>query len=819
MQAFTNTYAPGWPGSDPKWNSSKKTGVGVSLNPLSQVWFTTSHGILNEIYYPRVDCACIRDMGLLISNGKDFFSEEKRHTHTEVQYMEAGVPAYRFINTCKDNRYRIEKEIIADPQRDTLLQHITFEPLQGKIADYHLYGLVAPHIMNAGAGNTAWCGSYKGMPVLFAKRGNTAVAMICSIPFKDRSVGFVGRSDAWQELSKNKTLVHRYQRAENGNVAMCGEIDLGKSETTPIIIAIGFGMNANEAAQRARASILDDYERVRKKYIEGWKQFQASIKDFTPTTPRKSKQGKKQVAQRKKDNLNLFRISASVILTHHAQQFPGGYIASLSIPWGFSKGDADLGGYHLVWPRDLVEVSGGMLAAGMHENAVHVLRFLKLVQEPDGHWHQNLWLDGSSYWNGTQLDETAFPILLTSMLIREKALKKEDLDEYIPMIRSAVQFLLQNGPCSEQDRWEENAGYSPFTLAVEISALLAAADILEWNKERKIARYLRETADMWNDNIEAWTYVTDTEESRAHGIEGYYVRIAPPNVGETPTLDDDLILIKNLPHSNKLVSAQVVSPDALALVRFGLRAADNPRIRNTLKIIDATLKIDTPYGECWHRYSYDGYGEHADGSAFNGTGIGRAWPLLTGERAHYEIAAGNYEKAAELLEAMENFSNDGGMIPEQIWDEADIPEKELFYGQPSGSAMPLVWAHSEYMKLCRSLHDKAIFDRPDTTYQRYVVQKKKTTLNFWRFNRKLRTISSEKKKLRIEAKHPFCLHWSADDWQTDTDTDSSDSGIGMHFVNIDLTKINPESQIRFTFYWPESTKWEGKDFAVKMVKK
>lgn len=819
MQEFTNTYAPGWPGTPPKWNSSKKTGVGVSLNPLSQVWFTISHGILNEIYYPRVDCACIRDMGLLVSDGKDFFSEEKRHTHTEVQYIESGVPAYRLINTCKKNRYRIEKEIIADPQRDTLLQHIKFEALQGKAGDYNLYALMAPHIMNAGAGNTAWCGSYKGMSALFASRGNTAVAMLCSTPFKNRSVGFVGHSDAWQEITKYKALRHRYQRAENGNIAICGEIDLEKADTDSIIIAIGFGMNANEAAQRARASILDNYDRVREEYIGEWLQFQTSIKDFNPKKPRKTSQGKKETPQREKSNLNLFRISAATILTHHAQQFPGGFIASLSIPWGFSKGDDDLGGYHLVWPRDLVEVSGGMLAAGMHESAVHVLQFLRLVQEPDGHWLQNLWLDGSSYWNGTQLDETAFPILLTGMLVREGALKKEELNEYLPMIRSAVKFLLQNGPCSEQDRWEENAGYSPFTLAVEISALLTAADILEWNKERKIARYLRETADMWNDNIEAWTYVTDTDECKKYGIEGYYVRIAPPNVGETPTLDDDLILIKNLPHSNELPSSKVVSPDALALVRFGLRAADDPRILNTIKIVDETLKIDTPNGECWHRYSYDGYGEHADGSPFDGIGIGRAWPLLTGERAHYEIAAGNFEKATELLESIENFSNEGGMIPEQIWDDTDIPEKELIYGQPSGSAMPLVWAHSEYMKLCRSLHDKAIFDQPEKAYQRYVVQKKKTTLNFWRFSRRLQTISTNKKKLRIEARSPFRLHWSADEWQTITDTDSSDSNIGMHFADIDITKLKPGSNIRFTFYWPEAAKWEGIDFAVKVVKK
>lgn len=817
MEAFTSKYAPGWPGTAPKWNSSKKTGVGVSLNPLSQVWFTTSHGILNEIYYPRVDYACIRDMGFLVSDGQDFFSEEKRHTLCELQYIESGVPAYRFINTCKQGRYRIEKEIFADPQRDTLLQQVRFEALEGEPADYHLYGLMAPHLMNAGAGNTAWCGSYKGMPALFARRKGTAVAMICSIPFKNRSVGFVGHSDAWQEISKNKELKNRYERAENGNIAVCGEIDLKAANGAPFIVAIGFGMNANEAAQRARASILSNYEQTKKEYIEGWKRFQESIHDCSPSGTPKTARGKKDASRRKKANLNLFRISAATILTHHTQQFPGAYIASLSVPWGFSKGDDDLGGYHLVWPRDLVEVAGGMLAADMHEMAVNVLRFLRLVQEPDGHWFQNLWLDGSSYWNGIQLDETAFPILLVNMLIREGALKKDGLKEFYPMVRAAAQFLIQNGPCSEQDRWEENSGYSPFTLAVEVSALLVAADIMEWAKERKLARYLRETADLWNDNIEAWTYVTDTEESKKYGIDGYYVRIAPPNVGETPQLDDDIILIKNLPDSNRMMSAKVVSPDALALVRFGLRAPDDPRILNTLKIVDATLKVETPYGNCWHRYNYDGYGEHEDGTPFNGTGTGRAWPLLTGERAHYEIAAGHLDHAAELLESMGNFANEGGMIPEQIWDTDDIPDKELFFGRPAGSAMPLVWAHSEYLKLCRSLKDRAIFDRPEKTYQRYVVQKKKSPMNFWRFSRKLRTISAQKKKLRIEAHEPFTLHWSKDNWNTLEDTRSTDTGLGMHIVDIKLEKAKAGAEIIFTFCWEKDARWEGQNFTVKVV--
>lgn len=800
MDEYTSMYAPGWPGTEPRWNSSAKTGVGVSLSPSSQVWFTTSHGILNEIYYPRVDYACIRDMGLLITDGQDFFSEEKRHADSQLNYLAEGVPAYHFTNTCKEGRYRIEKEILTDPLRDTLLQKIIFTPLKGEQSDYHLYALMAPHIMNAGAGNTAWCDYYKGMPMLFAERGSGAVAMACSQPFKASSVGFVGISDGWQDISKNKEMTWRYQRAQNGNVAVCGEIDLEKTGGKPFIIAIGFGMNANEAGQRALASILDGFDDAKAEYIDGWQQWQSRIKDYSHT---------------KKGENSLYRISAAVIQTHHAQQFPGGYIASLSVPWGFSKGDDDLGGYHLIWPRDLVEVAGGLLAAGANQASHSVLHYLRLAQEPDGHWLQNMWLDGSAYWQGIQMDETAFPILLINMLFNRKAIDKEDIAGFMPMIKKATRFLIKNGPSSQQDRWEENAGYSPFTLAAEIAALLAAADLYEMFGDKSAASYIRNTADIWNENIESWTYVSQTQLAKELNIEGYYVRIAPPNVGETPSLDDDVILIKNLPQATALVSAQVVSPDALALVRFGLRDAKDPKILDTIKAIDELLKVETPYGDCWHRYNHDGYGEHADGSPFNGTGIGRLWPLLTGERAHYELAAGNYKRAEELLKTMEGFSNEGGMIPEQIWDSEDIPHYELFFGRPAGSAMPLVWAHSEYLKLCRSVREKTVFDMPPQTVERYLKNKTQSGYDFWRFNRKLKTIS-KKKKLRIETEVPCFVHWTTNNWKSVRDTTSKDAGVGMHVVDINLSRVKAGSRLLFTFFWTESGNWEGNNFEIEI---
>ena len=264
------------------------------------------------------------------------------------------------------------------------------------------------------------------------------------------------------------------------------------------------------------------------------------------------------------------------------------------------------------------------------------------------------------------------------------------------MVRRAAAFIVRNGPVTQEDRWKEDPGYSPFTLAVEIAALLTAARLAELNGEPAIASYLRETADAWNTSIERWTYVQNTDLAQQVGVEGYYVRIAPPKAAKASSPAAGFVPIKNRPQGQSQEPAsQIVSPDALALVRFGLRAADDPRILNTVKVIDALLKVDTPFGPAWHRYNDDGYGEHEDGSPFDGTGVGRAWPLLTGDRAHYELAGRHFDEANRLMEVLKSFSNDGGLIPEQVWDSPDVPEKELFFGQPSGSAMPLVWAHAE----------------------------------------------------------------------------------------------------------------------------
>jgi glucoamylase len=795
------TKAPGWPGIPPRWTSSAKSGIGTALQGNSRVWFTLSHGIMNEIYYPRLDRACLRDLGLVVTDGHDFMSEEKRETDSVSTWLAPGVPAYRFINTCKHGRYRIEKEILSDPRRETILQQTRFVALTGALADYQVYVLLAPHLANRGWGNTAWVGDYKGVPMLFAERDGTALAVACSPDWIAGSAGFVGRSDGWQELVANRTLRNTFSRAENGNVALTGRVDAAANDGN-FLVALAFGTTPIEAGHRARASILDGFADARASYIDAWMDWQEHLLI---------------VDAEDQDMGRLARTSAAVLRCHEEKRMPGALIASLSIPWGSDKSDEDLGGYHLVWPRDLVESAGGLLAVGAPDDARRVLDYLRSTQEHDGSWSQNMWVDGEPYWSGIQLDETAFPILLVDLLTRDGHLNADGLRDFWPMIKRAASFIVRNGPVTGQDRWEEDAGLSPFTVAVQVAALLVAAEQAERCGDPLVGRYLRETADAWNDSLDASIYVQDTELAREAGVDGYYVRIAPPETADAASPIEGFVPIKNRPWAQtNMPASQIISPDALALVRFGLRSADDPRIVNTVRVIDHLLKFETPAGPVWRRYNGDGYGEHEDGSAFDGVGIGRPWPLLTGERAHYEIAAGRMDEARRLLATLEACASEGALLPEQIWDGPDIPERELFVGRPSGSAMPLVWAHAEHLKLRRSLRDGRVYDMPAHTRQRYVVERTRSPHTFWRFNHKVESIA-EGQILRIETLVPCAIHWTTDAWLTIHDTELQDPGLGEYVGDLDTSDLRPGATIVFTLFWPEVGRWEGVNFHVRVT--
>ncbi len=793
------TIPPGAPGIEPRWTSGSKSGIGKSINAYSDVAFTISHGVLNEVFYPREDNACIRDMELLVTDGDQFFSEEKRDTDHKISWMKEGVPAFHIVNTCHQKKYSIEKEILTDPLRDTLLQQIIFKPSSKyEWAECNLYMQLSPHINNHGSGNNGWKGNYHGIPMLFASRGNTILAVVCSSAFLKCSVGYVGTSDGHTDLKRHHKMEWEYQKANDGNIALTAQINVSKNKK--VLFAIGFGSTADDAANQAWSSILDGFELAKERYIYEWQKWQRLLKNI--------KSDRNTVGRH-------FRTSAAVLRIHDSKKFPGGIIASLSIPWGNQKSDGDLGGNHLVWPRDLVLSSGGFLELETKDNLLRVLNYLMSTQKHNGSWSQNMWLEGVPYWNGIQMDQIALSILLVDSVFQQKFLDKERMERYWPMVRKAILYLVTNGPFTQQDRWEEESGLTPFTLAAEIAALLGGAELAEANSEKEIAAYCRETADYWNDHIEEWLYVTGTAISHEVDVEGYYIRINPS--GETAEeLKEMYINLKNHEgDEGKILLTDLICVDALALVRFGLRAADDPRILNTIKVIDAKLKVETPFGPCWHRYSNDGYGEDKNGDFSATQGIGRAWPLLTGERGHYEIAAGNINEAKKLLKAMELFSNNS-LLPEQIWDTTDIPEKGLFFGKHSGSAMPLTWAHAEYIKLCSSIKRKKVADMPPLTRERYIKHKITSPFVVWRFNRQQKIVLS-KKILRIEVMAEAVVHWTDNNWKTCNDTDTKDTGLGIYIADIASGNEKTEA-IRFTFFWIKENRWQNNDFVI-VVKK
>src|SRR5437773_971485 len=726
MTSVANETAPGWPGISPRWTSSAKEGVGTSASYQSRVWFTISHGILNEVYYPRIDQANTRDMEFLVADGDQYFSEEKRDTNRRISPLEQGVPGYRLVNSCKRGRYRMTKTVITDPERDVLLQKVHFDTGKGKLEDYGVFALLAPHIGNRGYGNNGWIGDYKGTPMLFAQREGVSLALACSTAFRNMSCGYVGVSDGWQDIRDNKKMTWEYSTASNGNIALTAELDLTASDGE-CVTALAFGRTPGEAGQQARNALLKDFDRVQQAFVDGWKELQSQSMDL----------GK------------------------------------------------------------------------MYETGFDL--YLMSTQEEDGHWLQNMWLDGSPYWRGVQMDETAFPILVADQLKRVDALSGFDPWS---MIQRAAGYLVRNGPVTQQDRWEEDGGYSPFTLAAEIAGLLAAADFAEEKGDHTLASYLRETADSWNEAIERWTYVTGTKLAKRVGVNGYYVRIAPANPSDIELPGSAFVSLRNRPLGQEVVPGeQLVSVDALALVRYGLRSAKDPRILDTVKVIDAILRKETRTGPVWHRYNLDGYGEHDDGSPFDGTGVGRGWPLLAGERAHYEIAKGEVQEAERLLHVIEAQASPGGLIPEQVWDADDIPKRGLHNGRPAGSAMPLVWAHAEYIKLARSIRERKVFDMPPQPVLRYQTKKTGSKLEAWRFNQKIRTIPHGR-NLRIEVLAPATIHWSSDGWKTVRDSKTGDTGLGIHYADLETGTLLPGGNVAFTFFCPEAKKLDGIDFQV-----
>ena len=686
--AWPPADAPGSPGIAPTWTSSNKDVVGTSLGP-SRVWFTLGHGIINEVYYPRVDLPQIRDLGFIVADGQGFWCEIKRLSNYRLDLPAPGVPAP--VVTHRHERFELTLRIVPDPRRDALLIEVA---LTGD-ESLRPYVLLAPHLGGSGWNNLAAAGRHYGRNVLWAEQGPFGLAIAASDRTQAEalgrmSAGYVGISDGWQDFAANGAMQWTHERAGPGNVALLGELD------RECVLALAFGASRGAAASLALAALAGPFHQTWTEHVAAWQDWHRDCHGGVRTGALNTR----LEAQ--------FHTSRMVLRCHMDKTQPGAMVASLSIPWGNTKDDR--GGYHLVWPRDLVQCGAALLGVGGEAEARDVLRYLIATQYEDGHWNQNQWLGGTPFWQGIQLDETALPVVLAALLHDHDALAGIEVAD---MTRRALGFIARMGPVTDQDRWEEDRGINAFTLAACIAALVAGAEFLDGD-ERSVALDL---ADDWNARIESWLYATTSPLAVAAGVAGTYIRMAPAEILVDARADLRPLAIRNREQDPGLNADEQVSGDFLQLVRFGLRAPGDSHVVDSLRVADKNLRTDTPSGPAWHRYNCDGYGERADGTEFDGTGQGRAWPLLTGERGHYAILAGN--DAMPFLEAMADMAGPGGMLPEQVWDSAPIPERNLYPGKPTGSAMPLAWSHAEFVKLALSAQLRTTFDCPRAVFTRY----------------------------------------------------------------------------------------------------
>jgi glucoamylase len=607
----------------------------------------------------------------------------------------------------------------------------------------------------------------------------------------------VGASDGWRDLHDNLQMDWEFERAENGNVAAMGELALSGRQS--FTIGLAFGDTLHAAVTTLSQSLSVPFSHHRARFVEQWRRVS---KDILPLDGASGDGGR------------LYRLSHSLLLSHEDKTYAGAFIASASIPWGQAKGDEDRGGYHLVWTRDMVQTASALLACGDKMTPCRALVYLACSQNCDGGFAQNFWLDGTPYWSGIQLDEVAFPILLAWRLWKADALGQ--FDPY-PMVRGAAAYLIRQGPMTQQERWEENSGYSPSTLAVTIAALVCSADFARARGEAEVARFLEEYADFVESHLEAWTLTT--RGAIVPGIARHYIRIHPTDIHD-PSPDEDpnqgCLTLHNTPPGQpwQFPARDIVDAGFLELVRYGIREAGDPLIEDSLRVVDAVLKVETPYGPCWRRYNHDGYGETADGGPYLGWGKGRAWPILTGERGHYELAAGRDPKP--FIEAMERFTSKGGMLPEQVWDQDSCSQHKLCLGRFTGSAMPLIWAHAEYIKLLRSTADGRVFDRVPVVADRYLHGRGRKDLEVWKPIRQVRQVAPGQ-TLRVQAPEAFRLRWTANEWHDACDTDSTPSGLGIGYADIPIAR-EQEAPIRFTFHWPRRGAWEGRDYAIEIVR-
>lgn len=732
------------------WAPAEKSFLGTATTTASQVYFTGFRGVISEIFYPVLDTANTTDLQFLVGDSaRTFVDEEKLQPYTIAR---PNPRSMRWTVTTGNaaRNWTLSKTIFTDPGRNTLVVRTTFTALNGKtVGDFNLYVLHNPSIDNSGGGDTSSTVVSNGRRMLVAAQGSRASALAVSVPWKSSggvamvSNGFVGINDGWTDLlggGADRAMSWTYDTATNGNVAQMGWIDTGTASATSISfdLVLGFGLSTSAAMSAANSTLGTSMNTLQNNYDAGWLAYTNGLSTQNGLA----------------DNQYYL---AAMSLNSIQDKTNGAMIAGMGTPWGETNGDGNNGGYHLVWPRDLFKFANALLTAGDVTSArdATMYMFNTLRQTTNcgtaeynasgcpqgfsrlGRFPQNSWVSGWQFWQGTQLDEQAMPIILawrTYML--GDASTKTIIRGLWAKIKTTADYLVSTGPWTHQERWEEQSGYSPSTIAAEIAGLVAAAEFAKLNSDlTSAARYLS-AADRWQQRLDDWTFTT----AGPFGDGRYYIRINPATKGNTgigpqrynPAFGPNAAAdIGNSNGAGARDQKRVVDGGFLELVRMGVRNANNSRVLESIPEYDAILKQTIPgKGDAWFRYNYDGYGEKNDGGNYDGTGRGRLWPIFTAERGMYEIArSGSGSVGIPYLTTIRAFSTPQGFLPEQIWNLSTTLSGDwvttlpagYVAGAPTKSMTPLNWAMGEYISLLASISAGRIVDILPEVCSRYAV--------------------------------------------------------------------------------------------------
>jgi glucoamylase len=705
-------------GDHAAWTTGNKMALGTSATSNSTVWFTVANGITTEVFYPRADMPNLQEMQYVVTDGRTFVDLERDATDHQVAMPDQQALEYTITNTAKSRRYRLTNTYITNPDHNSLVIQTRFQSLDG--GAYQLYILENPSTAGDGGTNDAyWDASSQALmstnaQTLFGPPIAVASALKSSRPFVAHTNGYAGASsDCLVDLRAHKLLEYQLDSVvAPGDVVQCGGIGVGVDTT--FTLALGFGADPSTAQAEADNSLAAGFSMLEAAYRSAWHAYVTGLKP--PPASVATDQNRRRAYY-----VALMALHAAEDKTH-----PGASVAGLATPWGeFVDATSLNDGYHRVWGRDLYEQATGLIAAGDTAQALRMAQFMWNAQyigsaTPGDH---TTYVAGSfpryspvSGVSGAapkllgcceQFDQDAFAILLAWMT------GLTDADTY-SRIRITASHIADQGP-ETTERWEELPGKSPSSIAAEIAGLVAAADIARLNGDEASAASWEATSDDWRARLTGWTLTTNGY----WGQHSYFQRTAS---SADPNDNSQICALQEGCFFNR----DVVDFGFLELVRLGVRPADDGDIASSVGPSaaafdgNAAMQVTLPNGDVYfHRYNHDNYGEsNLDCTGWTAGGanrFGRLWPLLSGERGEYELANGR--PANVYLQSMADAANAGWLIPEQVWDRADVPCYPV--GAATGSTAPLMWAEGQYLRLANAIDVGYSLESPSVVRARY----------------------------------------------------------------------------------------------------